>query len=118
MFSSFQIKGLLKINGMLKESDKQRIIANTQEVTNFLLDTSGIDKRIADANIQMEVTAGLVEKLVRENANVSQNQEEYENKYNALTNRFDEAKIRLKEAEDERLQKTSRKKELEAILQI
>ena len=35
MFSSFQIKGFLKINGMLKESDKQRIIANTQEVTNF-----------------------------------------------------------------------------------
>lgn len=68
-------------------------------------DTSEIDNRIADANIQIEVTAGLVEKLVRENANVSQDQEEYESKYNALANRFDEAKIRLKEAEDERLQK-------------
>ena len=34
-------------------------------------------------------------------------------KYNALANRFDEAKIRLKEAEDERLQRTARKKELE-----
>ena len=38
-------------------------------------------------------------------------------KYNALANRFDEAKIKLKEAEDVRLQKTARKKELEAILQ-
>ena len=83
----------------------------------MLSDTSEIDKRIADANIQIDVTAGLVEKLVRENANVSQDQEEYESKYNALATRFDEAKIKLKEAEDERLQKTARKKELEAILQ-
>lgn len=35
----------------------------------------------------------------------------------ALATRFDEAEIRLKEDEDERLQKTARKKELEAILQ-
>ena len=98
-------------------SDKQRIIDDTKEVITILSDTSEIDKRIADANIQIEVTAGLVEKLVRENANVSQDQEEYESKYNALATRFDEAKIKLKEAEDERLQKTARKKELEAILQ-
>ena len=50
-------------------------------------------------------------------SSVSQDQEEYESKYNALATRFDEAKIKLKEAEDERLQKTARKKELEAILQ-
>lgn len=98
-------------------SDKQRIIDDTKEVITILSDTSEIDKRIADANIQIDVTAGLVEKLVRENANVSQDQEEYESKYNALATRFDEAKIKLKEAEDERLQKTARKKELEAILQ-
>ena len=48
--------------------------------------------------------------------NIEKNKE-YESKYNALANRFDEEKIRLKEAEDERLQKTARKKELEAILQ-
>ena len=76
-----------------------------------------LEDLIADANIQIEVTAGLVEKLVRENANVSQDQEEYESKYNALASRFDEAKIILKESEEERLQKTARKKELEAILQ-
>lgn len=98
-------------------SDKQRIIDDTKEVITILSDTSEIDKRIADANIQIDVTAGLVEKLVRENANVSQDQEEYESKYNALASRFDEAKIILKEAEEERLQKTARKKELEAILQ-
>ena len=98
-------------------SDKQRIIDDTKEVITILSDTSEIDKRIADANIQIDVTAGLVEKLVRENANVSQDQEEYESKYNALASRFDEAKIILKESEEERLQKTARKKELEAILQ-
>ncbi len=98
-------------------SDKQRIIDDTKEVILILSDTSEIDKRIADANIEIEVTAGLVEKLVRENANVSQDQEEYESRYGALATRFDEAKNRLKEAEDERIQKTARKKELEAILQ-
>lgn len=42
---------------------------------------------------------------------------EYKSRYNALATRFDKAKIKLKEAEDERIQKTARKKELEAILQ-
>lgn len=98
-------------------SDKQRIIDDTKEVILILSDTSEIDKRIADANIEIEVTAELVEKLVRENAKVSQDQEEYESRYSALATRFDEAKIRLKKVEDERIQKTARKKELEAILQ-
>lgn len=97
--------------------DKQRIINDTQEVINILSDTSEIDSRIADANIQIEVTAGLVEKLVRENANVSQDQEEYESRYKALATKFEETKSRLKEAEDERLQKIARKKELDVILQ-
>lgn len=98
-------------------SDKQRIIDDTKEVILILSDTSEIDKRIADANIEIEVMAELVEKLVRENAKVSQDQEEYESRYSALATRFDEAKIRLKKVEDERIQKTARKKELEAILQ-
>lgn len=93
-------------------TDKQRIINDTKEVIDLLSDTNEIEKRIADATTEIEIVAGLVEKLVRENANVSQDQEEYESKYNALVNRFDEAKIRLKEAEDERLQKTARKKNL------
>lgn len=90
-------------------SDKQRIIEDTKEVINILSNTSEIDNRIADANIQIEITTGLVEKLVKENANVSQDQEEYESKYNALATKFEEAKSRLKEAEEERLQKTAKK---------
>lgn len=62
-------------------SDKQRIIDDTKEVILILSDTSEINKGIADANIEIEVTAELVEKLVRENAKVSQDQEEYESRY-------------------------------------
>lgn len=97
-------------------TDKQRIINDTKEVIDLLSDTNEIKKRINDATAEIEIVAGLVEKLVQENASKIQDQDDYETRYQALAERYDKAKDELEKANDELLQKKARQKNLEAIV--
>lgn len=97
-------------------TDKQRIIDDTKEVITLLSDTAEIEKRIADATTEIEIVAGLVEKLVQENASKIQDQDDYETRYQALTERYDKAKDELEKANDELLLKKARQKNLQAIV--
>ena len=97
-------------------TDKQRIINDTKEVIDLLSDTNEIEKRIADATTEIEIVAGLVEKLVQENALKIQDQDDYETRYQSLTERYDKAKDELETANNELLLKKARQKNLEAIV--
>ena len=92
------------------------IYNDTKEVITLLSDTTEIEKRIADATTEIEIVACLVEKLVQENASKIQDQDDYETRYQALTERYDKAKDELEKANDELLQKKARQKNLEAIV--
>lgn len=96
-------------------TDKQRIIDDTKEVIALLSDTTEIEKRISDATAEIEAVADLVEKLVKENASKVQDQDDYEIRYQALTERYNKAKDELEKANNELLQKKTRQKNLEAI---
>ena len=97
-------------------TDKQRIINDTKEVIDLLSDTNEIEKRIADATTEIEIVAGLVGKLVQENASKIQDQDDYETRYQSLTERYDKAKDELETANNELLLKKARQKNLEAIV--
>lgn len=96
-------------------TDKQRIIDDTKAVIALLSDTTEIEKRISDATVEIETAADLVEKLVKENASKVQDQDDYEIRYQALTERYNKAKDELEKANNELLQKKTRQKNLEAI---
>lgn len=96
-------------------TDKQRIIDDTKEVIALLSDTTEIEKRISDATVEIETVADLVEKLVKENTSKIQNQDDYEIRYQALTERYNKAKDELEKANNELFQKKTRQKNLEAI---
>lgn len=96
-------------------TDKQRIIDDTKEVIALLSDTTEIEKRISDATVEIETVADLVEKLVKENTSKIQNQDDYEARYQALTERYNKAKDELEKANNELFQKKTRQKNLEAI---
>lgn len=96
-------------------TDKQRIIDDTKEVIALLSDTTEIEKRISDATAEIETVADLVEKLVKENTSKIQDQDDYENRYQALTERYNKVKDELEKANNELLQKKTRQKNLEAI---
>ena len=97
-------------------TDKQRIIDDTKEVITLLSDTAEIEKRIADATTEIEIVASLVEKIVQENASKIQDQDDYETRYQSLTERYDKAKDELEKANNELLLKKARQKNLEAIV--
>ena len=97
-------------------TDKQRIINDTKEVIALLSNTTEIEKQINDATAEIEIVAGLVEKLVQENASKIQDQDDYETRYQALTERYDKAKDELETANNELLLKKARQKNLEAIV--
>ena len=86
-------------------TDKQRIIDNTKEVIALLSDTT-----------EIEIVAVLVDKLVQENASKLKDKDDYEVKYQALTERYDKAKDEFEKANDELFQKKARQKNLEAIV--
>lgn len=96
-------------------TDKQRIIDDTKAVIALLSDTTEIEKRISDATAEIEAVADLVEKLVKGNASKVQDQDDYEIRYQALTERYNKAKDELEKANNELLQKKTRQKNLEAI---
>lgn len=96
-------------------TDKQRIIDDTKEVIALLSDTTEIEKRISDATAEIETVAGSVERLVKENASMVQDQDDYETRYQALMERYNMAKDELEKANNELLQKKARQKNLEAI---
>lgn len=97
-------------------TDKQRIINDTKEVIDLLSDTNEIEKHINDATTEIEIVAGLVEKLVQENASKIQDQDDYETRYQALSERYDKAKDKLEKANDELFLKKARQKNLDAIV--
>lgn len=79
----------------LTMKDKQRIIDDTNEVIKVLTDTIEIDNEIESLNNELKVLAELINRLIKENSKALMNNDEYENKYTELTNRYEQTKKNL-----------------------
>ena len=83
--------------------DKEALIITCEDMIEYLTDTSEIDKAIDEATQEMKEIEILVNSLIKDNANRSQSQEEYQVKYNEYSERFSKAKGRLEKATSEKL---------------
>ena len=81
---------------------KMHFIEDSYEILKLLTDTSELDATIEEQSTEMDVVGQLVDKLVKDNCNKAQNQEEYIRKYNELTKRFDSAKDKVENAKNEK----------------
>lgn len=63
-----------------------------------MFDTTEFEKEQDELSTEMNVVAGLIEELIAENASRLQDQTEYNRKYDALADRFENAKKRRDEA--------------------
>ncbi len=74
---------------------REFLIAIFTEIEQTAFDTT--DLAAEQRSLQSELTAvtELLEQYIAENSRVAQNQEEYENRYNALAEKFDGIKARL-----------------------
>jgi DNA invertase Pin-like site-specific DNA recombinase len=77
--------------------DRIRIIQDSEEVIELLTDTTKFDDEISMTGDELVVTSELVNKLVKENSKTSISMDEYNKKYEELSNRYE--KIQTKQGE-------------------
>jgi len=77
--------------------DKERIIQYSNEVIELLTDTTKIDNEISNINDELIVTAELVNKLVKENSKTSISLDDYNKKYEELSNRYEKLQAKQEE---------------------
>ena len=76
----------------LTMKDKKRIIQDSIEMIELLTDTDQLDKDIDNLNDELLVISELLSKLIKENSKSSMTQDDYNKKYEELTNRYERAK--------------------------
>lgn len=87
-----KLKFIKAYNIVLK--DKKRIEQDLKEITNLLNDTSKIDENLTKTNNEIEVVTALVSKVIKENSKTNIGVDEYNIKYEMLTERFDKLQIK------------------------
>lgn len=112
-----QVKNLFikAFNELLKK--KNHIIEDIIEIKELLNDVSELDSIIEEQSAEMEVVGQLVDKLVKSNCNKLQDQEEYLRKYNELSKRFDTAKKKLEDAQNEKAYKNGQALRLDSFIE-
>ena len=77
--------------------NKKSIIQDANEIIELLTDTTQLDREIETLNDDLSVIAELVNKLVKENSKTSISLDDYNKKYEELTNRYERIKLKQEE---------------------
>ncbi len=80
--------------------NKDEILKGYKEIIGTLADTSKLEKRCLRLQSEEEVVVGLIKKLIDENAHNSLKQDEYDEKYNGLSNKYNYVKNKIKKIND------------------
>lgn len=93
-------------------SDRTALIEDCRLLHSYFLDFAEIETKCKELIDEMEIVSELAKKLINENASTVMKQDEYVEKYDGYTRRFNKAK-----AEYEKLQKSveQRKAKAEAV---
>lgn len=75
-------------------SNRDEIISNILLLKERLTDTESLEKKRDVLNCDLKFLANRVQQLIEENAQVAQNQNEYDQKYNELVRRYEESKAK------------------------
>lgn len=94
----------LEALGILMEN-REEIIGDCRAVMEALADCGSIDAEMEAVSDEMEVTAGLIQKLVDENATRKLDQHDYRKKYDGYASRYAALESRLDSLEKERERK-------------
>jgi FtsZ-binding cell division protein ZapB len=92
-----------------------KIIANFAAVRESLFSTAELHAEAKGLQEELAVVTELIQKCIEENARVALDQNEYQERYDALVGRFDTAKARLDEVLGLISDKRSRGKAMEAF---
>ncbi len=101
--------------------NKEEILKGYEDIMQVLIDTSKLDKESTKFQSELDVVTEMLRKSVEENAHNVLNQAEYDERYNALAERYENIKKGLDGINENRLERSAKKenivefiKELEA----
>jgi hypothetical protein len=81
-------------------TDKNEILANLTLIQKTLFDTTAPEAEKVSLQAELAVTADLIQKCIDENASVTLDQNDYQQRYEALVVRFNTAQTRITELTD------------------
>ena len=99
-------------------TEKDAIFTICREVLDEALDTSELDRIATRLQDQALGMAERVRKLVEENARVRRDQEEYQREYDALVAEHEKLSEKICRVEDQKKDKTDRRRRIEVFLHI
>lgn len=98
--------------------DKAEILAAYDEVIRVLTDNTALDAEISELKGECDVVMELIRKSVQENAQTALDQEEYNRRYAALTERYETACTRLVELDAQRTERTAKRAKITRFLKM
>ncbi len=107
---------LTAVNTVLR--GRKKAIAAFEAAKNTVFDTTALEIELASLETEMLVLSEKMQALIRENATVALDQEEYQKKFQAMSDRFDHAKGKRKETENQIADKKARLGEIEEYMRL
>ncbi|MGF7143228.1 DNA invertase Pin-like site-specific DNA recombinase [Anaerotaenia torta] len=97
---------------------KAEILAVYDEIIRVLTDNTALDAESVELQGECDVVMELTRKCVQENAQTALNQEEYQRRYTALTERYAAARVRMTEINALRLERTAKRTNIMRFLKM
>ena len=97
--------------------NRDEIIEAYGEVIAALTDTADLDAEQETLENESEVVLGLIQKIISENAQTAMDQEEYNRRYDAYSERFEAARKRLAEIAELRQERNAKKTRIRLFME-
>lgn len=98
--------------------EKDRILEDINDVIQLLSDTSELDTKVVELQNKMEVISGLVDKMIKENTRTTQNQVEFNKRYDELSAQYESEKNDLDKTLEKRAYKQAQEIKMKAYLEV
>lgn len=108
-------KFVIAYNHVMQEKD--RILEDIKDVIQLLSDTSELDTKVVELQNKMEVISGLVDKMIKENTRTTQNQVEFNKRYDELSAQYESEKNDLDKTLEKRAYKQAQEIKMKAYLE-
>ena len=92
-------------------ADRKFIIEDGKAIIALLTDTSALDRELASLVAELQITQSLQQQAIQQNATLALDQQEYQLRFEALSERFEKARIR-KDQIDRQIQQRSAKRNM------
>lgn len=95
---------------------KEQAIEDCRIAISAITDLAAIDSEIADTTRQLEVLAEMSRRLISDNVARAQNQEEYQKRFDGLSEQYEQAQDKLRTLQEERQRRVDKRKSLERFI--